>query len=987
MRIKISQAYQYLTQKKPDGDCLITMSLMVEGAEKAIRVKQGMLEQAMQHGGLIVTNANNQKVRVPLTDENVIRMSINGLQLITPLAENKKPVQEAQTKSITEAKHPDQKGGIFEFEAGGKEVNDFIDKYDLSGDIAEQTNEGQPDDTIVYALTPTASKEIIKAYDTFMEKNIGMDSDAIESMQAEVDGHIKEMLEKLDYKDNDITAEVIEDKNKTSGDLAYMITLKKGKEEQDWEPIGYYYDQKTDNRLTDAAQSWNWAAWLGVPESPLYDEAWAAAYLDVDALATLFLVDQDVDDLEDILTEWVNPTSDEQGPEAFPKHGPEIPVGDEQIGEAFRKQTKQLNEDMNIEVHTLANEGDDTNYTEKITNELQKIHKKIGQERLEQGIYRHLEDIASKLGASLEIKGGMRGEKAIFNFSNTKLRKGFDPSEEFGKSKKEAFRSQAQRRMFYARANKPGGEGHKWKKMVRKFEKETPKGAGLPEKVEENTLRKPLHEAYDEWDTGEVSLWFNSDEYMYTHIRAFMREHKKRLLEIGIPNNRIIFLVKARGIRRLRAIWAENKPNRNVNVKRVDWEEVFNDVLGDIFEEETPKGADLPEKMNEANENATPANAKKLTAEKLSELGISYDSLSAKTVGFQDLARGSSVFVTVHGWKPNPAADTLKAFAKSNGFRINFKGTGFVEASSRFPVECLKCGSKFMTSSMAPVCPKCGSTDIDLVEKNAPKTKGTLHEDDLSSSFADTYLEDKQVRQWAMNFGLMDEEDKLTPEILSKLSQLVAQRKRDKGALRRVNFAKMALAQQKKESTLREEKVVEDSLIPPTPSQPTELPDYKDNVFAQLDAYAKKNKNISFSEHLEIAPMSTDETIRHTSPFQTGNYIPRADLRDHFTWFVFVDDVRIATIEFSKAAHMLTTTTNVAPIKSIGADPYAFPMDNPPPSVWGLVDVSAEQATEFIDHLVKTLDSAAKKMLGPEEVPVNPDLHGPESGAPTNSRK
>lgn len=237
-----------------------------------------------------------------------------------------------------------------------------------------------------------------------------------------------------------------------------------------------------------------------------------------------------------------------------------------------------------------------------------------------------------------------------------------------------------------------------------------------------------------------------------------------------------------------------------------------------------------------------------------------------------------------------------------------------------------------MTASMTPSCPKCGGSDIDLVEKE-PKQKKP-------------------------NFEL------LTYSAVPK----------GQGEPMKI------------EAAIREEKVVEDSLIPTPQPQPTELPDYKDNIFAQLDAYAKKHKRVSFSEHLEIAPMSSDETIRHTSPFQTGNYIPRADLKDHFTWFVFVDDLRIATIEFSKAAHMLTTTTNVAPIKSIGADPYAFPMDNPP-SIWGLVDVNAEQATGFIDHLIKTLDGAPKKMLGPEEMPENPALHGPESGTPTNMRE
>src|SRR5208337_4459346 len=41
-------------------------------------------------------------------------------------------------------------------------------------------------------------------------------------------------------------------------------------------------------------------------------------------------------------------------------------------------------------------------------------------------------------------------------------------------------------------------------------------------------------------------------------------------------------------------------------------------------------------------------------------------------------ARGSSIFVTIHGWQPNPAWDELKKIAIANGFRVEAKGPGFV---------------------------------------------------------------------------------------------------------------------------------------------------------------------------------------------------------------------------------------------------------------------------------------------------------------------
>ena len=45
------------------------------------------------------------------------------------------------------------------------------------------------------------------------------------------------------------------------------------------------------------------------------------------------------------------------------------------------------------------------------------------------------------------------------------------------------FKSEAQRRYFYYKASRPGAEGKKWKKHLRKFRKETPKDVKLPERV------------------------------------------------------------------------------------------------------------------------------------------------------------------------------------------------------------------------------------------------------------------------------------------------------------------------------------------------------------------------------------------------------------------------------------------------------------------------------------------------------------------------
>jgi hypothetical protein len=66
----------------------------------------------------------------------------------------------------------------------------------------------------------------------------------------------------------------------------------------------------------------------------------------------------------------------------------------------------------------------------------------------------------------------------------------------------------------------------------------------------------------------------------------------------------------------------------------------------------------------------TNSGAKKVIAEKLNSLGLPAYKLTAKTISFMDLARGSKLFVKIHGWQPSPLWDELQKVAKDNGFLI-----------------------------------------------------------------------------------------------------------------------------------------------------------------------------------------------------------------------------------------------------------------------------------------------------------------------------
>lgn len=66
----------------------------------------------------------------------------------------------------------------------------------------------------------------------------------------------------------------------------------------------------------------------------------------------------------------------------------------------------------------------------------------------------------------------------------------------------------------------------------------------------------------------------------------------------------------------------------------------------------------------------TPNEAKKVIKNYLDTNSLPYTRLSAKIVGFSDLARNSAVFVTVHGWQPRKEWADVKALAWQNDFSV-----------------------------------------------------------------------------------------------------------------------------------------------------------------------------------------------------------------------------------------------------------------------------------------------------------------------------
>lgn len=66
----------------------------------------------------------------------------------------------------------------------------------------------------------------------------------------------------------------------------------------------------------------------------------------------------------------------------------------------------------------------------------------------------------------------------------------------------------------------------------------------------------------------------------------------------------------------------------------------------------------------------TANDAKKIIQKELDSRGLSYTKLTARTIGFTDLARDSKIFVKIHGWKGDKSWDDIKKVAHDNHFCI-----------------------------------------------------------------------------------------------------------------------------------------------------------------------------------------------------------------------------------------------------------------------------------------------------------------------------
>jgi len=74
--------------------------------------------------------------------------------------------------------------------------------------------------------------------------------------------------------------------------------------------------------------------------------------------------------------------------------------------------------------------------------------------------------------------------------------------------------------------------------------------------------------------------------------------------------------------------------------------------------------------MAKIADHITANDAKKIIQKELDSRGLSYTKLTARTIGFTDLARDSKIFVKIHGWKGDKSWEDIKKVAHDNHFCI-----------------------------------------------------------------------------------------------------------------------------------------------------------------------------------------------------------------------------------------------------------------------------------------------------------------------------
>lgn len=181
-------------------------------------------------------------------------------------------IQQVKDKyQILAAKTPD-----FSTSFDETQYKEFLDTYKLHNEVSQGK------------LTKKVQKDLARTYTLFTSRKPAEDylKGAKESWKAGFGEVIKKVATKMGIHPRGVKIET--DFNydlKNSSHNSSVITVSyKGKSEEFSIMEGSY---DVDAQMGDAASNWSWAAWLGIEDSPFFDQDWKDAYIETEIAHTI----------------------------------------------------------------------------------------------------------------------------------------------------------------------------------------------------------------------------------------------------------------------------------------------------------------------------------------------------------------------------------------------------------------------------------------------------------------------------------------------------------------------------------------------------------------------------------------------------------------------------------------------------------------------------------------------------------------------------
>ena len=179
------------------------------------------------------------------------------------------------------------------------EVEAFIEAHKLSEDL-DMSGEGEAKTA---KLKPAVAEKLAKTSNTFKSREYA--EERLEGMEESIKSMILEIGKEVS-KDFEFAVDVyMQDSNYGNPAYSYEVKLSKGSTEQELSIL--YYTYEPGIAIGEAAGSWDWAAWLGLEESPFYDDSFSDDYdydqmsIAMDEMLATFKESQDYWDVKDAI--------------------------------------------------------------------------------------------------------------------------------------------------------------------------------------------------------------------------------------------------------------------------------------------------------------------------------------------------------------------------------------------------------------------------------------------------------------------------------------------------------------------------------------------------------------------------------------------------------------------------------------------------------------------------------------------------------------